>query len=354
MWKAHLVETLSAVGFVPWIINDALFHNNDNSILLHMHVNDGLIVGNSRDKVVKFIDNLKKSYALKVKESPNQHLGYTLDWQRDKSLLIHQTDFTEKILSDFDMVNSTPVKAPSPLNFHKIIASKTPNLDVKIMQKAVGMLNYLALHTRPDIAFAVNVLAQFASSPTLAHWLIVKHLLCYLFGLTSVGIHFSRSNEDHNLTGWADADYGTLLVSKKSMLGYVICFHNNPISWTTKKQLVVAQSTTEAEFIAINKCAKQLCWMSNLIMFLEISINVPIIYNNNLGAVIITKDSQMNPNTRHIKICFQYIFQLVANKVMKIKQVSMVNMIADILTKPLGKIKLVKSFKQLHLINVRV
>ncbi|PLW46062.1 hypothetical protein PCANC_11561 [Puccinia coronata f. sp. avenae] len=45
---------------------------------------------------------------------------------------------------------------------------------------------------------------------------------------------------------------------KKSMSGYVICFYGNPISWTTKKQPVVAQSTTKAEFIAINKCAKQL------------------------------------------------------------------------------------------------
>jgi hypothetical protein len=211
MWKTHLVETLSGVGFVPCIIGDALFHNKENSILLHMHVNDGLIFRRSRDKVGKFIDNLKKSYALKVKEHPNQNPGYTLDWQCNKSLLIHQTDFTEKILSNFDMVNSTPVKAPSPLNFHKITASKSPNFDLKIMQKAVGILTYLALHTRPDIAFTVNFLAQFAASPTLAHWSMVKHLLCYLCGLTSVGIHFSRSNEDHNLTGWADADYGTLL-----------------------------------------------------------------------------------------------------------------------------------------------
>jgi hypothetical protein len=63
---------------------------------------------------------------------------------------------------------------------------------------------------------------------------------------------------------------------------------------------------------------------------------------------------QLNPNTKHIKIWFQYICQLVAMKVMKICQVLTVNMIADILTKPLGKIKLLESFKQLHLFNVCV
>ena len=169
-----------------------------------------------------------------------------------------------------------------------------------------------------------------------------------------MGIHFSKSAKGQLLLGWADADYGTSLVSKKSMSGYVICFHNNPISLTTKKHPVVAQSTTKAEFIAINKCAKQLCCMSNLITLLKIKIKVPIIYNNNAGAVIITKDAQLNPNTKHIKMWFQYICQLVAMKVMKIWQVWTVDMIAVVLTKPLGKLNLLKSFKQLHLINVRV
>jgi hypothetical protein len=139
-------------------------------------------------------------------------------------------------------------------------------------------------------------------SPLVAHWSMVKHVMKYLCGTASVGIHFSKSAKGQLLSGWADADYGTSLVSKKSMSGYVICFHNNPISWKTKKQPVVAQSTTKAEFIAINKCAKQLRWMSNLITSLEIKIEIPIIYNNNAGAVIITKDVQLNPNTKHIKI----------------------------------------------------
>jgi hypothetical protein len=143
-------------------------------------------------------------------------------------------------------------------------------------------------------------------------------------------------------------------VSKKSTSGYVITLFSNPISWTTKKQSVVAQSTTKAEFIAINKCAKQLRWMSNLITSLSIKINFPIIFNNNSGAVVISKEPKLNPNTKHIEIWFQYILQLMMNKVMKIEQVSTVDMIADVLTKPLGKIKLVGAYKQLHLINVRV
>jgi hypothetical protein len=59
MWKAHLVDMLASVGFVPCILNDVLFHNQDNLILLHMRVDDGLIVGTLRKAVICFIEDLK-------------------------------------------------------------------------------------------------------------------------------------------------------------------------------------------------------------------------------------------------------------------------------------------------------
>jgi hypothetical protein len=303
MWKAHLIETLGNLRFLLCIIDDALFHNAHKSVLLHMHVDDGLVDGKSRQDVLHFIDLLKNFYVLKVKEQPNQHLGYTLDWLRKRLLYVHQSNFPQKILEEFDMTNANAVKAPSSLNFHWVIALESPPFDIETMQKAVGMLNYLALHTRPDLAFTINVLAQFASNPTLTHWAMIKHVPRYLVGSINIGVEFSKSsNLGAVLNDWADADYGTSLVSKKPMLGYVICFYGNPISCTTKKQPVVAQSKTEAELIAIKKCAKQLRWMSNFIILLDIKIDIPIIYNDNSGAVIISKDAQPNPNTKHIEI----------------------------------------------------
>jgi hypothetical protein len=87
------------------------------------------------------------------------------------------------------------------------------------MQKAIGMLTYLALHTRPDIAFTVNVLAQFNVAPNQAHWSLVKHLLQYLCGLSSIGVCFTKGFESNALCGWTDTDYAASLVSKKSTSG---------------------------------------------------------------------------------------------------------------------------------------
>jgi hypothetical protein len=71
-------------------------------------------------------------------------------------------------------------------------------------------------------------------------------------------VHFIKGKKTNVLCGWTDANYAGLLILKKSTSGYVLTLFSNPISWTTKKQSLIAQSTTKAKFIAINKCAKQL------------------------------------------------------------------------------------------------
>jgi hypothetical protein len=142
-----------------------------------MHVDDGFFVGLLQSEILKTLDRIKQTYTIKVQEQPAQHLGYTLDWKEDGSVHVHQTNFAEKILFEFNMNNANPVRAPAPMNLHKIVASEAAPIHQKLYQKAVVMLNYLALHTRPDITFVTNLLAQFTINPNEAHWSLVKHLL---------------------------------------------------------------------------------------------------------------------------------------------------------------------------------
>lgn len=236
------------------------------------------------------------------------------------------------------------------MNIHNVVAQESPEFNVKTMQKALGTLIHLAIHTRPDIQFTVNLLSQFASKPTQAHWNMIKHLFRYLQGTKSVGILFTKSvNPDDQLCGWADADYGQSVTTQKSTLGYVITLYGNPITWTTKKQSIVAQSTTEAEFVAINLCAKQVRWLSTLIIGMGILISKPKIKNDNQGANFISKEAQLNPSSQHIEIRFQYVQDLVSKSLLSVEHTPTDDMIADILTKPLGYVKVIQARLLLHL-----
>ncbi|MBW0591563.1 hypothetical protein O181_131278 [Austropuccinia psidii MF-1] len=218
------------------------------------------------------------------------------------------------------------------------------------MQKAVGMLNYLALHTRPNIMFTTNLLSQFVSKPTMSHWNLVKHLLRYLNGTRGLGLHYTKTQQhESELVGWADADYATSLVTKKSHSGYLIMFLGNPISWTTKKQSIVAQSTTKAEFVSMNKCSKEVRWLSHLITSLGINLKVPTLKNDNTGAITISNEAQLNPNSKHIEVRFQYLRDLVRKNLLKVQHVPTNDMVADVLTKALGTVRHAQATKMLKL-----
>ncbi|MBW0532727.1 hypothetical protein O181_072442, partial [Austropuccinia psidii MF-1] len=146
----------------------------------------------------------------------------------------------------------------------------------------------------------------YATHPTDKHWVALKHLLRYLKGSLDLYLHYFNCGNQRGLVRWADADYANDRSDQKSVSGNLITYHGNPVSWTSKKHSVVAQSTTEAEFISMNLCVKQLRWMTYLLTNLGQEVTNPAVFNDNLGAVTISNQASLNPNMKHIEIRYQY------------------------------------------------
>ena len=83
----------------------------------------------------------------------------------------------------------------------------------------VGSLMYAMLCTRPDICYAVRVVSQFQSNPSLEHWIAVKHVLKYLRRTRDYMLVYS--GEDLNLLGYTDSDFQGDKDSRKSTYGSV-------------------------------------------------------------------------------------------------------------------------------------
>ncbi|MBW0519358.1 hypothetical protein O181_059073 [Austropuccinia psidii MF-1] len=163
---------------------------------------------------------------------------------------------------------------------------------------------------------------------------------------TLPGTVYKRQLIKEALTGWADADYTNDKEDRKSITGYVILTFSNPICWLSKKQSMVAQSTTE---VAMNICSKQLRWLIFVFNKLGYASFQPVLFNDNSSAVIISKQASLNAYTKYIEVRYQYVCDCVMKNLIKVVQVSTNDMIADILTKPLGVVKLQEVYQQLHL-----
>ena len=77
--------------------------------------------------------------------------------------------------------------------------------DLERYRRLIGKLNYLTV-TRLDIVQSISVVSQYMSAPTVDHWVVVEHILCYLKGASGQGILYS--NHGHNkIECFTDADW---------------------------------------------------------------------------------------------------------------------------------------------------
>jgi len=122
---------------------------------------------------------------------------------------------------------------------------------------------YLANNTRPDIAFAVNLLARFSSTPTKRHWNGVKHIFRYLRGTHDMGLFYSNESKSP-LVGYADVGYLSDPHKGQSQNGYLFLFGDTAISWHSAKQTLAATSSNHAELLAIHEASRECVWLRSM------------------------------------------------------------------------------------------
>ena len=111
-----------------------------------------------------------------------------------------------------------------------------------------------------------------------------------------------------------------------------------PISWVSKKQAVIALSTSEAEYVALNLATQEVVWLRKLLTDLRVTLPGPtVLMEDNQGAIAITKNPVGHARTKHIDIRYHYIREAVQNGIVDLLYCPSEEMKADILTKPLPR-----------------
>jgi hypothetical protein len=128
----------------------------------------------------------------------------------------------------------------------------------------------------------------------------------------------------------------------------LICFKyfGATISWTSRKQSMVTLSSTEAEYIALVEAAQEALWIMRMLKDLNQELTGPVvIYEDNQSCIKMLKSDRCSPRTKHIATKYHFVRELFKSGTIDIKSCPSETMIADLLTKPLGPIK-IKQFAQ--------
>ena len=123
---------------------------------------------------------------------------------------------------------------------------------------------YAMLCTRPDMAYGLSLTSRFQANPGLAHWIAVKNILKYL-RRTKDSFLIYGGQDQLVIDGFVDASFQTDRDDSRSQSGYVFCLNGGAVVWKSSKQDTVADSTTEAEYIAASEAAKEAMWIKKFI-----------------------------------------------------------------------------------------
>ena len=107
-------------------------------------------------------------------------------------------------------------------------------------QSVVGALMYLAVHTRPDMAYTVNLLTRFDIRPTYGAYQAALHTLMYLDNTVKHGIVFPNLTDEESLRAYSDADWAGDLDTSRSTTGYIVYLWGAPVAWQSRLQSTVA------------------------------------------------------------------------------------------------------------------
>jgi hypothetical protein len=222
-------------------------------------------------------------------------LGIKVECNRNTcTLALSQTVYIKKMLARVHLNDTHPMSIPlnpgAPLTDTQCPISDNKKKDMETVpyKQLVRSLLYIACMMRPDILFAVSLLSRFMANPGQVHWEAVKRVLKYLKG--TIDMQLTYGNHTDGLVGYTDTDWASQ-DHRHSTSGYLFLINGSAISWSLKKQPVIALSSTEAEFIATTHTAKELVWLQSIIGEIVRPLTFPMtLFCDNQSAIALSRD----------------------------------------------------------------
>ncbi len=346
MWNKKLHKSLTELGWARCKVDPCVYIQRGMRLVIY--VDDGLIVGDDadinheRDQILKAFKGRKTDpVANDYGEKTIKFLGAKITIG-ESTVKISQEEIVEKVLKTFSMEDSHPVKTPLAKN----LENHGDAADQKVYRSTVGSLMYLVTTSRPDLAFAVKELSRFLECPKASAMTEARRVLKYLKGTSHYGISFSKSSDAYLIEGYSDSDFAGEVPGRKSTTGNIVVVGgSSPIFWRSSTQRLTTLSTSEAELVALTDLAKEVRYARKLMrdIYPEKFVKAPSpIHCDNQSTIKIVAQDENLGRTKHLDIRGCFIRDNIRQKVLQLFYANTEVNLADFLTKPLSRAKILE------------
>ncbi|GJS78182.1 putative ribonuclease H-like domain-containing protein [Tanacetum coccineum] len=331
-WYETLSSFLLENGFRRCTIDKTLFikKNKSDIMLVQVYVDDIIFGSTKKSMCTEFEEVMHKRFQMSSMGELTFFLGLQVKQQPD-GIFISQDKYVADILKKFDFCSiktaTTPIESNKPL----VKDEDGVEVDVHEYRSMIGSLMYLTA-SRPDIMFAVCACARFQVTPKASHLHAVKRIFRYLKHQPKLGLWYPRDSP-FELEAFSDSDYAGASLDRKSTTGGCQFLGRRLISWQCKKQTIVANSTTEAEYVAAAHCCGQVLWIQNQMMDYGFNFMNTKIHIDNESTICVVKNPVYHSRTKHIEIRHHFIRDCYEKRLIDVLKIHTDSNVADLLTK---------------------
>jgi hypothetical protein len=348
VWNQTFHKAVKSWGFerlpCEWCVYRR--QSSTGTIIFAVHVDDIVSAASSPAENDAFKAFLRSQWEINDLGPAKFALGIAISRDLEaKTISISQTALIDRVLEQFNQTDAYPVDTPMVQGLQLQRPDKSLPIPSDISKwventpyrSLVGSLMYIAVGSRPDIAFAVGRLSSFVDCYRPEHWQAAIRVLRYLKGTRCLALQLGGANT-LQLTGFSDSDYANCADTSRSVGGYCFTLGSGVISWSSRKQRTVADSSCYAEYIALHETAHEATFLRQLLMGLDLLPSNPTpIHCDNDAAAILTEDHVWHPRVKHIRVKFHYVREQVADGEIRVLRIRSTDNVADILTKALGR-----------------
>lgn len=323
-----------------------VYQKDDVRVIIPVHVDDLILASKSKEAILKVKQDLKDRFKIHDQGPTFQILGIKLERDRSKrTITLSQPAYIQSMLDDYYMANAEPAFTPMHDGV-RLSAKMSPTTPTEIermkrvpYREAVGRLLYLSIATRPDISYAVGVLCRFLSNPGEQHWNAVKHLLRYLKHSINIKLVYSPTTSRDIFETHSDADLGGNPDNSRSTGGHVITVGNGAVQWGSRLQKHTSLSTTESEYTTACATGCEMMWMRYFLEEVGYDMSQPSpLFLDSASALQVVKNPEHQSTMKHVHRSHHWIRNHVEVGDIRVQHVAGTENVADIFTKPLGRV----------------
>ena len=358
---AHQIDVaLKRQDFTPLDADECVYIKRHSAqiTIIALYVDDLLIACSSSAELTQLKQNLIAQLDMEDLGEASFMLG--IDIRRDRptrTISIGQSAYVTSILERHGMSDSAPVSTPMQHD-HKATLVKPPadheatDSATREYQAIIGAVMFAMICTRPDIAFAVNILAQFASNPTTAHQQALKCILQYLRGTIDRRITYTgTSANDLYLSSAATATpTGVVALVSAPSLATHFCWPAEPSAGRAGGRRRSHCRLSKLSTWSPPRPSRRLSgggpssptWAST-------RPRPTTLFSDSQGSIALAHNPEHHARTKHIAIRYHFIREHVAEKTVALTFVGTADMAADLFTQALDRVAYERGERQLGL-----